>query len=348
MFDALGDQFGVLDVVALRFDDARADDLAVGHTEALECCPLVCMTRVRTLEQHGAWLGGPDDVDEVVDGNVVVVRPGIVAPAQVHAQLFDRDVPYRMVECCDVHLDGVAELLEAHVGVGAVATHGEVGAVELQGGTRRGDGFVFVTHRFSDGEHVFLACGVVLVAEEQRDDAGGRGAAEDLLDTGFLRGTSEFHHVFHRGLGVFHSDGTGARRCGSLAAARVVGHLLGTARVIDEVLEVVVLHALTLEAAEAVFHVGGVRGLRHLSVVDDGDAGRLLALHHQGGGAGDALVECHLVHRNAVADRPHQLDEVVGPGKAAGVRAGDVVRGHGSPLGASALSGGGCRCTLTG
>ena len=50
--------------------------------------------------------------------------------------------------------------------------HGEVGAVDLQDEAGPRDRLVLVPHRVRDGEEVGLVAAVVVVAEEERDDAG--------------------------------------------------------------------------------------------------------------------------------------------------------------------------------
>ena len=61
-------------------------------------------------------------------------------------------------------------------GVLDVPAHGQVGAVDLQHEAGAGHRLVLVTHRLGDREQVLLVAAVVLVAEEERDDAG-RGRA---------------------------------------------------------------------------------------------------------------------------------------------------------------------------
>jgi hypothetical protein len=48
-----------------------------------------------------------------------------------------------------------------------------------------------------------------------------------------------------------------------------------------------------------------------------------LLIDHFLKGRNYALIKSFLVHGDAIADGPHDLNEVIGAGKAAGVRAGD-------------------------
>jgi hypothetical protein len=69
-----------------------------------------------------------------------------------------------------------AEVHEAEIGVLNVAAHGEIGTIDLQHDAGIGDRLVFLAHRLGDREQVRLLARVIVVAEEQRDDAGRRRA----------------------------------------------------------------------------------------------------------------------------------------------------------------------------
>ena len=101
-----------------------------------------------------------------------MVRTLVVAPAQVHAHLVGMDVARGVVQRLDVEPRLAAELVQAGVVELDVATHGQVRAVELQHQPRLRDGFVFLLHRLGDGLQVGFSRWVVLIVQEQRDDAG--------------------------------------------------------------------------------------------------------------------------------------------------------------------------------
>ena len=61
----------------------------------------------------------------------------------------------------------LAEFGEVQVRVLDVPAHGEIGTIDLQHQSGRGDGFIFVPHRVGDGEEIIVLARVVLVAEEQ-------------------------------------------------------------------------------------------------------------------------------------------------------------------------------------
>ena len=96
------------------------------------------------------------------------------------------DVGERVVERLDVHPGAFAEFREAQVRILDVAAHGEVGAVDLQHDAGFGDRLVFLAHRLGDREQIRLLARVVVVAEEQRDDAG-RGRAHERFGPAHAR-----------------------------------------------------------------------------------------------------------------------------------------------------------------
>ena len=136
-----------------------------------------------------------------------------------------------------------------------------------------GDRLVLVPHRLGDREEVGLVVLVVVVAEEQRDDAG-RGRAHEASAAPLHRRSRpcRLSTSICAALAVAHAIG---RVAGGRLAARAAGiaeHALRQPRELGEVLvdEGV---AGAAEAVEPVLDVGGVARLRHLAVVDDVDAG---------------------------------------------------------------------------
>src|SRR5262245_26952055 len=77
--DALGDQVRMLDEVGRRVEHARDENLAGGQLHALEQPPLVRVPWIRGLERDARRPRGEDDVDDVGERDVVVVRPLVVA-----------------------------------------------------------------------------------------------------------------------------------------------------------------------------------------------------------------------------------------------------------------------------
>ena len=72
----------------------------------------------------------------------------------------------------------LAEFLNRQVGILDVPAHRQIGAVDLHGDPGRRNRLVLAAHRLRDREEVRFLARVVVVAEEQRDDAR-RGGAEE-------------------------------------------------------------------------------------------------------------------------------------------------------------------------
>src|SRR5438034_11240435 len=83
--DALRDELRMLDVVGLAFDDARYQHFAFRHLHRFEDGPLMCVARIGRLELNRVRLGLPQTINEVLERHAVMVRTGIVAPAQSYA-----------------------------------------------------------------------------------------------------------------------------------------------------------------------------------------------------------------------------------------------------------------------
>ena len=83
-----------------------------------------------------------DDIDDVGERHIHLVRRFVIAPAQVHPHLLGRDIPHRVVERLDMQPRLPAELLERQIDELDVAAHPEVGTIELQDEAGAGDRLV--------------------------------------------------------------------------------------------------------------------------------------------------------------------------------------------------------------
>ena len=179
------------------------------------------------------------------------------------------------------------------------------GTVDLQHEAGRGDRLVLVAHGLGDGEEVGLVIRVVVVAEEQRDDAGRGGAHE--VGAPSPSGGLEVLDVALGRLRIAHGDGRVAGRRLPPRAARIAEDARGQLR---EVRQIGVRErvALSAEAAQPVLHVGGVARLAHLAVVDEIDAGLDLLTHHLGHRGPECGVERGGVDRHALFLGVHRAD----------------------------------------
>jgi len=176
--DALRDQLRVLNEIRFRLDDPGNNDLALRQLDLLEQGPFMRVARVRSLELDRRWPRCKRDIDDLGEWHVAMVRPLVIAPAQMHPHALRRDRGERMIQRLDMEPRPFAEFLDRQVGILDVPAHRQVGAVDLQGDPGRRNRLVFTAHRLRDREQVRFLARVVVVAEEQRYDAW-RGGAEE-------------------------------------------------------------------------------------------------------------------------------------------------------------------------
>ena len=273
---------------------------------------------VGRFERNPAGPRKKNDVDDVGKRHVAVVRPFVVAPAQVHAQLLGRNIRGGAVERFDVQPRFLAEFFQGEARVLDVPAHGEVGAIDLQDDAGLCNRFVLVAHRIGDGEKIGFLAGVMVVPEKKRDHAGRGGAHEHFLHVHFPGRRLEVVDVVPRGLRVAHADRRVAPRGLPARAARVAEHALGQVRELDQVLVYESVPG-SAETGETVLDIGGVAGLRHLAVVDDVDARPGLLVHdllHRGA---NARAERLVIDRHALLLGVHHAHEILRPRQAAGV-----------------------------
>ena len=118
-----------------------------------------------------AWIGRLDyqrlrlrlhqDRCDLAEIDIVVVRTFVIAPADMDAAHFGRDIAQRVVQHLDMKRGaleevGLAQLLEA-----GVVRHRQIGAIELQHKAGTDDRLVLLLHRRGDCFDIGLVRGVV-------------------------------------------------------------------------------------------------------------------------------------------------------------------------------------------
>ena len=121
------------------------------------------------------------------------------------------------------------------------------------------------------------------------------------------------------GLGIDQGDGRIARRRFAPRTAWVAKHLALQHGEVGQVL-VDKTVARAAKPAQTVFDVGGIAGLAHLAVVDQINPCLGLQAHHLSHRLANARLQSLRLHGHAAFFGKHHLDQVIGPGQAAGVR----------------------------
>src|SRR5260370_28100569 len=90
-----------------------------------------------------------DDVDDVAQRYVMMMRTFVIAPAQMHAHAIRRNARERMVEHLDMELDRLAEVREGQILELDVAAHREVGTVNLHNESSLVNRVILHAHRLA-------------------------------------------------------------------------------------------------------------------------------------------------------------------------------------------------------
>ena len=171
----------MLDEIGRRIETARHHDLVVGDFRALEILPFVGMARVGRLEQKARRARPHRGGEDRGKRDVVGMRPLVIAPADVHAHCFGRDVAGRMVERGNVALGNAEEFRVGEVLVLVMAGRAEVGRIDLQDEAGAVDGFVFLRQRVGQRFDIGIFVLVEAVGHEFCQHAG-RGGVHERLD----------------------------------------------------------------------------------------------------------------------------------------------------------------------
>src|SRR5579862_3325993 len=177
----LGHQIGVLDEVGAVADNAGNEDRAVGQLDLLEDAPFVLVARVGGLDRIAAGVDAEDQVDDVAQRNVVMVRPVKAAPADMQPHLVARDAAQRMVERVDPQRRIFAIVRERDFRQASPAV-GQVGIVDLQFEPGVDNRAVFLVHRVGDREHELFVAFVIFVGDPMLDRARRIGRQERPRD----------------------------------------------------------------------------------------------------------------------------------------------------------------------
>ena len=155
---------------------AGDQDLVVGQLRLLPHRPFMRVARVGGLDNERLRLGLDEDRRDFGKGDVVVVRPLVIAPADVDARAVGRHVAQRVVQHLDMEFRALEEIGFVEVLKAGVMRHRQVGAIELQHEPGLDDRLVFLLHRRRDGFDIGLVARVIGVALEHRHQTRrGRG-----------------------------------------------------------------------------------------------------------------------------------------------------------------------------
>ena len=146
----------MFDEVGAMSDHAGDQDNIVRQAKILEHLPLMFVTGVRGLDREFARVHAEQDVDDLLERKIELVRSVIAAPADMKANLLPGNAAQRMISAHRFQRRVFAIVRNAHIGIHLPAV-GEIGIIDLQHETGIDDGQVFLSHHVGDGiEEILL------------------------------------------------------------------------------------------------------------------------------------------------------------------------------------------------
>src|SRR5262249_25553070 len=110
----------------------------------------MAMAGICRFDRDSPDVGFKYDIDDITQGDVAVVRPLVVAPANMNTHLFGWNRLQRIIEIFDMTFYDFTKLLDAKAGIVRVGARCQVRAVALQDKTGIGDGLVLLAHGVGD------------------------------------------------------------------------------------------------------------------------------------------------------------------------------------------------------
>ena len=157
----------------------------------------------------------------------MIVRPLVVAPAGMQPHFLLGHIDERAIDGADDLLDERLEIAERLVAERAVALHGEIGRIDLQGEAGGDDRLVFDPQALGDGVEIGVDVLVVVVLDDGGEDAG-RGGREERCRRAFAllgHGRLEIGDLgVEFGLALIAQRADAARQVGDIADGLAVGH----------------------------------------------------------------------------------------------------------------------------
>src|SRR5262245_7396203 len=314
----------MLDVIGQGIDDAGDQRLAVGNADAFPHLPFMGVARIGGLEIDEAGIGLEHGIDDVLELDVVVVRAGIVAPAQVQPHLLRRQAARGLVHRLDRHRHVGLDVGGADIAGEAMGAHGQIGRVELQIEAGRHDRLVFDRQRRGRRLEIGLVRGIVEVGEVEQHLSRRDRRDERVIRRRAAERGLEIVDVALHGVGVAQLD-----RPFHIRHHQVPATLVFDEQLVDDLGKLAEIGGDELgaigEAGIALHHVIAEADLAHLAVRDDVDAGIALLADDLLDRFAHPRAQLALVHRLLVEQIPHHAGKIRRPRQAAGVGGEDTV-----------------------
>ena len=118
VFEPVGDDLRMLDKPGQVVDDPGDDDLVIGQRKLLQHAPFVLMPRVGEGQHKAADIGLFQQRQDLFERHVAIVRPLVIAPADMQSDAVARNVGDGAVDRLDDALDKAEEVRQRPLVVG--------------------------------------------------------------------------------------------------------------------------------------------------------------------------------------------------------------------------------------
>jgi hypothetical protein len=174
----------VLDKVGGVADDAWHQHLAGRQLRLLPHAPLIFVSDVACLEGIGPRPHLEDQIDDVLERQVVGMRPVPAVPAQVVAHLLLGNADESVVDGIDAQPGESAIGLDRWFRLQHVPPVGQAGVVDLQYEPRHHHRPIFLAQCIGQSEQELFLGLVVFIEDKMAEPAGCEHRDERLLDLG--------------------------------------------------------------------------------------------------------------------------------------------------------------------
>src|SRR6185437_7496428 len=124
------------------------------------------MTRVCTLIGDTRRMGLEDDIDDVADWNITMVRPFVVSPAQMYSHPIFRNICKRMIKRLDMQFELFAKFSDGRIGELDMAAHRKVRTIDLEDQAGFVNGVILSLHRVGERSQIGLVGLVVVITQK--------------------------------------------------------------------------------------------------------------------------------------------------------------------------------------
>lgn len=186
--DPFSNKLRVFDIIGAGVDDTGHKHLVLRNGHLFKHAPFMGVAWVGSLEEKSLGAKAKYEIDDVGQGDVVIMRPFIIAPAKMDPKPVGGNITGGMIDYLNPFGHLLPEFPDFEHLMADMPSHREIRGVNLKQKAGLVNGLKFRAHSFSERFDIRVFAGIELVFQEYGDDAGRRGTDESVGSGYFLRG----------------------------------------------------------------------------------------------------------------------------------------------------------------